>query len=183
MNDALKPLLAGGRHDVEVLLAAAETGAAVQTDRLRLPLAQGEITAAVRVLGHLVRVRDVLLRVNAAYIASAQMDDAMRGEPRFQLQGSYRNMARLAQRIVPVMTAAEVDRVVADHYRTEAQTLGASGAWNLAKWREVVGVATPEELVELDALRARWKESAVAADPGAAVVGALRAIESALRDR
>lgn len=35
----------------------------------------------------------------------------MRDEPVFQLQGSYRTMARVAQRVLPVMTDAEVERL------------------------------------------------------------------------
>jgi hypothetical protein len=182
VNETLRPVMSGGRSDLEVLLAAAQSGGAVQTDRLRSQVGQGEMTSIVKVLGHLITARDRLLAVNAAYIASAQTDDAMRGEPPFLLQGSYRNMARIAQRIVPAMTKDEVEGLIADHYRTESQTLAAAGAWNLAKWRQVVGVATEEDQKEIDALRDRWRESNTQDDPAAAVVSALRLIEHALRD-
>ena len=94
--------------------------------------------AVTAVLGHLVHVRDRLLLVNEAYIRSATLDDGLRGEPPFLLQGSYRNMAKLAARIVPAMTADEVEGVLADHYRTEAQTLADAAAWNLARLAELV---------------------------------------------
>ena len=57
------------------------------------------------------RVQRVVLRNNQAYIASAGQADASRTEPPFRLQGSYRNMNKLAERIVPVMNDAELEAV------------------------------------------------------------------------
>ena len=48
------------------------------------------------------------------------------GEP-FQLQGSYRDMARLTGRLHPSLTPADVDALITDHYRAESHVL-ASGA-------------------------------------------------------
>ena len=101
--------------------------------------ASADVRAITAVLAHLVHVRDRLLLVNDAYIRSATLDDGLRGEPPFLLQGSYRNMAKLASRVVPVMTGDEVEAVLADHYRTEAQTLADAAAW--AAWASAsVGV-------------------------------------------
>ena len=52
-----------------------------------------------RVMKKLLRVRDAVLRVNRAYIRSAAQADAYRTEPPFKLQGSYRNMNRIAERV------------------------------------------------------------------------------------
>ncbi len=118
--------------------------------------------------------------MNAAYIASATVDDNLRGEQSFLLQGSYRNIARLAQRILPAMTTAEVDTLVADHYQAESQTLATEAGWNLARLGEVLGTQTPDEAAYLAQLHERWRESNVA-DPVAVIANALQGIESSLR--
>jgi hypothetical protein len=60
------------------------------------------------VLHHLLQAQQVVLAVDEAYIASAAQADASRTEPPFQLQGSYRNMNKLAERIVPAMNDGEL---------------------------------------------------------------------------
>ena len=127
------------------------------------------------------QVRNVLLAVNAAYIASASADDALRGEPPFLLQGSYRNMARIAARILPAMTLGEVDALVAEHYHAEAQTLASAGTWNLAKLGQVRGTADATQLAHLDELRKRWREASVGSDPMGAMASSLRGIAEVLR--
>lgn len=180
VNEVVAPLLTADRGDLDSLLRAAD-GEPVRSDALSRSYPAGELSAVTKTLGHLARVRDVLLRVNAAYIASASVDDHLRGEPPFLLQGSYRNMARIAQRVVPAMTAEEVDALVLDHYRAESQTLAAASTWNLAKFAEVTGRAGPDELAALDDLRSRWREANVAGDPLAAIAATLRNIEQKLR--
>src|SRR5690606_28849751 len=95
VNEVVAPLLTADRGDLDSLLRAAD-GEPVRSDALSRSYPAGELSAITKTLAHLARVRDVLLRVNAAYIASASVDDHLRGEPPFLLQGSYRNMARIA---------------------------------------------------------------------------------------
>ena len=66
--------------------------------------APAEIEEMLAVVRHLFRVRDTILRVNQEYIKSAAQEDAYRTEPPFKLQGSYRNMARIADKVLPLMT-------------------------------------------------------------------------------
>jgi hypothetical protein len=179
VNEVLAPVLSRGRHDLEVLLRAA-AGGNVRSDELQHRYAANELQSVIATLGHLLRVRDTLLKVNAAYIASATVDNNLRGEPAFLLQGSYRNMARIAQRVLPAMNEAEIDTLVADHYRAESQTLAAAAGWNMLKLRAVIGTATAEELQQLDELRNRWRESNVAGDPLAVMANALGDIAAAL---
>jgi hypothetical protein len=181
VNEVLAPVLSRGRSDVETLIRAAQSGQPLRSDQLQHRYSASELTAVSATLTHLLRVRDALLKVNAGYIASATVDDHLRGEPPFLLQGSYRNMARIAQRILPAMTPAEVDQVIADHYRAESQTLAAAAGWNLLKLREVVGTATEADRAELRTLRERWKEANVAGDPLAVMANALGDIADALR--
>jgi hypothetical protein len=51
-----------------------------------------------------VRGAATLLKVNAEYIRSAAQADAYRTEPPFKLQGSYRNMNKIAEKVVAAMT-------------------------------------------------------------------------------
>ncbi|UXI68269.1 DNA repair ATPase [Tahibacter amnicola] len=106
-----------------------------------------ETIALVR---RMVWVRDVLMRVNAAYVASAAQDDHYRTEPPFKLQGSYRNMTKLASALSPLMTPEELDALIRDHYRGEAQTLGARAEENLLKLGQLIGRPSAEE-------NARWQ--------------------------
>ena len=179
VNEVVAPVLSRGKQDLDVLLRAA-AGQPLRSDDLIHPYGATELTQITKTLSHLLRVRDQLLKVNAAYIASATVDDHLRGEPSFLLQGSYRNMARIAQRIVPAMTPAEVDLAVGEHYRAESQTLAAAAGWNLAKLGEVLGTASPEALAGLNQMRKRWKESNVAGDPLAVMAAALRDIAGAV---
>lgn len=178
-NAALAPVVQGDRADLDVFLRSL-AGEPVEARNLSRPYPAADVRAITATLGHLVRVRDRLLVVNAAYIRSATLDDGLRGEPPFLLQGSYRNMAKLAARVVPVMTPEEVEAVLADHYRTEAQTLAADAAWNLAKLAELVAPDSPAA-AEAGVLRARWAEERAAANPALAVTRALGGIEDALR--
>ncbi|MDR1380133.1 MAG: DNA repair ATPase [Tannerella sp.] len=96
-------------------------------------------------------VRDIVMKVNSRYIASAAMRDAYRTEPAFKLQGSYRDMNKMLAQIVPLMNRDEVRSLVLTHYENEAQTLTSDGEANLLKLKEIVGTLTPEET-------ARWEQ-------------------------
>jgi hypothetical protein len=110
-----------------------------------------DVNDCVAVMEKLLKVREVILRVNLEYIRSAAMEDAYRTEPPFKLQGSYRNMNKISEKIQPLMTTAEVHSLIEDHYRGESQTLSQSAEANLLKWREINHLAT-------DADQARWEE-------------------------
>jgi len=84
------------------------------------------------------------LMVNQAYIASASQDDDYRTEPPFQLQGSYRNMARLAERVVAAMNDEELQALIDDHYVGESQTLTKGAEQNLLKLAEMRGRMSEE---------------------------------------
>ena len=85
------------------------------------------------------QVREVVYRVNQQYIASAAQADLYRTEPAFRLQGSYRNMNKLAEKISPVMNAAELQQLIADHYQGESQLLTTGAEENLLKLAELRG--------------------------------------------
>ncbi|QDH71635.1 AAA family ATPase [Lysobacter alkalisoli] len=110
-----------------------------------------EINEIGATLERLLKVRDVVYRVNQQYIASAAQADKYRTEPPFRLQGSYRNMNKLAEKISPVMNDAELQQLIADHYLGEAQLLTTGAEENLLKLAELRG--TMDEAQQL-----RWAQ-------------------------
>ncbi len=95
-----------------------------------------ELAELMGVTEKLLRVRDVILRVNQEYILSAAQADDYRTEPSFKLQGSYRNMNRIAEKIIPIMNDEELERLIVDHYVSEAQTLTTGAEANLLKFKK-----------------------------------------------
>ncbi|GAB3835880.1 DNA repair ATPase [Hymenobacter jeollabukensis] len=143
-HPTLARLAAQAPQDVPTLLRLAETG---QADGLTFEgnHSPEELSEYVSVLRQLLRLRDVVARVNAAYISSAAQADAYRTEPPFKLQGSYRNMNKLAEKVRPVMNDQEIEQLLAAHYESEAQTLTSATEANLLKLRELLGWLTPEQ--------------------------------------
>lgn len=139
-----------------------------------------ELDATVRSVTMLQRAQDVLLKVNASYIASAATSDDDRTAPPFLLQGSYRNMARIAGRIVPVMTADELDAMVDDHYNSEAQTLTDRAEQNMLAYKAMTERITDAEAARWDEILDRAQARAAAADGVGRVVGALDRLTGAV---
>lgn len=148
-NPVLQPLAAREPRDVQLLVRMAQGEPVAATD-LSHPYSAAEIEEITSLLQRLFKARDLLLKVNLQYIESAAQRDAFRTEPPFKLQGSYRNMGKLAGKLTPITTEAELDALLRDHYRGEAQTLTAGAQENLLKLAQLMGTATPEE-------NARWQ--------------------------
>ncbi|MFJ4277553.1 DNA repair ATPase [Streptomyces massasporeus] len=150
-NEVLAPLAGRDRADLDLLIRLAQDDPAARAERLAHPYAPVEVERILAVLRHLLTVRETVLAVNAAYIASAAQSDTTRTEPPFRLQGSYRTMNKIAQRVRPVMNDVELTALIEDHYRAEAQTLTAGAESNLLKLAELRGTLTAEQ-------SARWTE-------------------------
>ncbi|MDL4815583.1 DNA repair ATPase [Actinomadura opuntiae] len=190
-NPVLAPLAGRDRGDVELLVRLASGDRGVRPDRLAHPYSQAELDQVLSVMAKLRHVQRVVLAVNRAYIASAAQDDASRTEPPFRLQGSYRDMNRLAERILPVMNADELETLIDDHYRAEAQTLTTGAEANLLKLAELRGALTPEQQARWTQIKAAYvRDRTLAAHRDDPSVGALlhmadqlTAIEKTLRPR
>ncbi|MFG2309860.1 DNA repair ATPase [Streptomyces sp. NPDC048566] len=150
-HPVLAPLAGRGHADLDLFLRLAAGDPTAHADRLDHPYAPAETERVVAVLRHVLTVRETVLAVNAAYIASAARSDDARTEPPFRLQGSYRNMNKIVQRVQPVMNEAELSAVIDDHYAAEAQTLTTGAEANLLKLAELRGTLTAEQ-------SARWAE-------------------------
>jgi MoxR-like ATPase len=149
-NPVTAPLLARDPADVLRLVRMAR-GEQVQADQLSHDYSSVELTELLSVLRKLVVVQQLLARVNRQYVASAAQQHAYRTEPPFKLQGSYRNMNKLAEKVLPAMNDDELQRLIDDHYLGEAQTLTTGAEENLLKLAELRGRMT-------DAQRTRWEE-------------------------
>jgi len=106
-NGVLSKLSSRSQKDVYTVMHIASTGSQEGVD-FEGNYTPAEIDEMVKVCKHLYRVRDAILRVNLEYIRSAAQEDAYREEPAFKLQGSYRNMNRIAEKVLPLMTDQEV---------------------------------------------------------------------------
>jgi hypothetical protein len=183
-NPVLAPLATRDMADL-YLLAERAAGKEVSTNALSHAYSGAEINEIVATLQRMLRVRDVVYRVNQQYIASAAQDDRYRTEPPFRLQGSYRNMNKLAEKISPVMNDAELQQLVSDHYLGEAQLLTTGAEENLLKLAELRGMQGDEEQqrwaqIKRDFLRNKAM-GAGDADVGGRVVAQLADIASALQ--
>ncbi len=174
-NPALSRLASRSQKDVLTLIRIAGTGDREGAD-FEGNYTPAEIEEMIAVTRHLLAVRDTILRVNLAYIESAAQEDDYRTEPAFKLQGSYRNMNRIAEKILPLMTQEEVRQVVVDHYRSESQNLTTAAEANLLKFYEMEGLLDGEQAARWAAIKkefGRRKLLGGSDDPVARVVAQL----------
>ncbi|MDP2341035.1 MAG: DNA repair ATPase [Deltaproteobacteria bacterium] len=174
-NPTTQPLAARDPADVHLLVRLAK-GEPVATTDLKHGYSGAEIDELVRVFAKLLKVQSVLLKVNANYISSAATDERFRTEPPFKLQGSYRNMAKMAQGIVPVMNDDELERLIDDHYRGESQTLTTGSEANLLKLAELRKRASPEQQARWNDIRKNFERLQLQGDsndPGSRVAATL----------
>ncbi len=149
-NPILQKLAAKSLKDVYGIVQIAETGSreGVEFEGNHTPQ---EVNEYVNVIKKMLTVRDAILKVNLEYIRSAAMEDAFRTEPSFKLQGSYRNMNKLAEKIVPIMNDKELMTMLVAHYEGESQTLTTGAESNMLKFKSMIGAMT-------EADEARWEE-------------------------
>ncbi len=154
-NPVLDRLASHGQKDVYAVMkmAQGETGEAVD---LEGNYSVAEVDEMVAVMKKLMRVRDVVLKVNKQYIHSAGMTDEYRTEPAFKLQGSYRNMNRIASQVVAVMNDAELEALILASYQNDAQTLTTGSESNMLKFKELIGRLSGEELERWEDIKRRF---------------------------
>lgn len=149
-NPVLAPLASRPPEDLYTLYRVAETGDLAAAE-FTSSFSPDELQDALSVLKKMLTVREVVLKVNQTYISSAAQAEAYRREPPFRLQGSYRNMGRLAEKVSPVMNDAELDALIMGHYEAESQTLASGAEANVLAFKRLMG-----RLTEAD--QQRWQE-------------------------
>lgn len=163
-NAVLSPLALRDLNDLYLLMDMAR-GKQVATADLSHTYANSEINEITTVLKRLFAVQQVILKVNQEYIRSAAMDDRYREEPPFKLQGSYRNMNKLAEKIVAIMDDEELQELIDDHYLGEAQLLTAGAEENLLKLKELRNTLTADEAKRWHEIKKEFKiRNALAGD-------------------
>ena len=184
-SPAMAPLATRELGDVYKLIRMAK-GEPVPTTELSHGYSGVELEEILAVMRHLFVAQETLLAVNQEYIRSAAQADAFRTEPPFKLQGSYRNMNKIAEKVVSAMTPAELATLVDDHYRSESQTLTTAAEQNLLKLGELRGRLTPEQATRWAAIKAEFvrqrRMGGSDADPVTKLVGGLGIELGALRD-
>ncbi|MEZ4323192.1 MAG: DNA repair ATPase [Myxococcota bacterium] len=181
-NPLLAPLATRDKADVYRLVRMAQ-GEDLATTELSHDYSSVELNDVLATFRHLFRCQSVLLKVNAEYIRSASMEDAYRTEPRFQLQGSYRNMNKLAEKVVPAMNPEEVEVLITDHYQGESQTLTTGAESNLLKLAQLRGRVTAEQQDRWDAITDEFRRLQLIGgddDPATRISGVLTGVAKEL---
>lgn len=183
-NSVLAPLGNKSQKDIRTFLKMAANGER-DTSSFEGSYSAQEVDEILSVMKKLISVREVILAVNLEYIRSAAQAEEFRTEPAFKLQGSYRNMGRLAEKVVAIMNDAEVQALILDHYRNESQTLTADAEANLLKLKELLKVLTPEEAQRWDEIKRTFQRNQLTkggddSDPAGRIVGQLSAFGAGL---
>lgn len=144
-NPILHKLTSKSQKDTYTLIKMAETGEQEGVE-FEANHAAEEVREYVAVFQKLLIIRDVVLKVNMEYIHSAAQADIYRTEPPFKLQGSYRDMNKLAEKVMPVMNEQELQTLIFSHYENEAQILTSGAEANLLKFKEMMDALTKKEI-------------------------------------
>jgi hypothetical protein len=150
VNPVLNKLATKSQADIYQFLKMAENENAEGLN-FEASYSAAEVQEIVSVLRKLIKIRDVIFRVNQEYIHSAAQAEEYRTEPAFRLQGSYRDMSKIAVKILPVLNDAELDELLLSHYTNESQTLTFGAEANLLKFKEMVGWMNEKD-------KLRWEE-------------------------
>lgn len=149
-NPVLAPLATREMGDIYRLIEMARGSNVASTD-LAHDYSGAEINEITDILSKMFVIQEVVLKINQQYIASAAQEDKYRTEPAFKLQGSYRNMNKMTEKISAVMNEQELMQMIEDHYLGEAQLLTTGAESNLLKLAELRGNMGQEEAV-------RWEQ-------------------------
>ena len=182
-NPVLAPLATRDMADFYLFVDMAK-GRAVNESEFKHPYSAAESREIVETLKKLFVVQAVVLKVNQQYIESAAQDERFRTEPPFKLQGSYRNMNKLAEKVTPVMTESELEELLNDHYLGESQLLTTGTEANLLKLKELRAVLKGAEAQRWDAIKQEFRRlkqiGGDDADVGVRVVSQLNAMSQGI---
>ncbi len=157
-NPVLNPLSSRSQKDVYTIIQMAEDGTGERGD-LEGNYSVEELNEMVSTMKKLIRVRDVILSVNREYIRSAAQSDEYRTEPAFKLQGSYRNMNRIAEKVFAVMNDRELETLIVSNYENDAQTLTSDTEANLLKFKELMGILKEAELQRWNDIKKSFRKN------------------------
>lgn len=151
-NPVLNKLNTRSQKDVYALLQIAETDSRDGVE-FEANYSAEEVNEIISVFKKLIVVRDIISKVNQQYIISAAQQDEYRTEPPFKLQGSYRNMAKITEKVLPVMNDEELQTLILSHYENESQTLTTGAEFNVLRFRELFGAQSDDDVERLEGIR------------------------------
>ena len=157
-NPTLAPLATRDMGDVYRFIDRA-AGRSVPSSDFTHAYSTAEASEIVSVLQKMLEVQKVILAVNQEYIRSAATHDSYRTEPPFKLQGSYRNMNKLAEKILPIMNDDEIQSLIDDHYVGESQLLTSEAEFNMLRLAELRERITEEQAQRLAEIRSGFQRN------------------------
>ncbi|MEE4355413.1 MAG: DNA repair ATPase [Desulfococcaceae bacterium] len=183
-NAVLNRLSSRSQQDVYGIIRIAESGSREGVE-FEGNLSAEEISEMVSVMEKMITVREIILKMNLQYIYSAAQADEYRTEPAFKLQGSYRNMNRIAEKIVPIMNAEELKTLILSQYEQDARTLTTGAEANLLKFKELTGWLSADEAQRWEDIKKTFRKNQMLrgmddSDPVVQVVGQLSAFYDGL---
>ncbi|AWB66673.1 DNA repair protein [Saccharobesus litoralis] len=183
-NPVLAPLALRDMDDVYKFVDMAQ-GAEIASTDLSHDYSGAEVNEIVSVLKHMLAIQEVILKVNLQYIESAATAEEYRTEPPFKLQGSYRNMNKMAEKVSSVMNHDELMRLIGDHYVGEAQTLTSGAEENLLKLAQLRGQMSETEQERWQLICSRYNRKQALgdeSDPKQQMANQLAAVAQTLGD-
>ncbi len=151
-NAILAPLVSRSMDDIYRFIDMTKNQQ-TSTNELEHQYSLSEIKEITNILDKLFSIQSIISKVNQCYIASSAQDDRYRTEPPFKLQGSYRNMNKIAEKISASMTDDELEQLISDHYQGEAQLLTKSTEENLLKLNELRNILSNDEKQRWEAIK------------------------------
>lgn len=159
------------KEDLYKIIQSAKRGQDL-VEGLTSNISNDQISDSLNVIKHLLAVQEVILKVNENYILSAGISEAYRTEPAFKLQGSYRNMNKITEKIAPLMTPKEVNVIINSHYENECQTLTSDAEANLLKYYELTNQLTQENQERWEDIKTVFKKNNDLKSAGGDQIGA-----------
>lgn len=145
------------RADLKAFLRAVENNDSGGLE-LQASYSATEKEEILRILKLVYEIRSTVLKVNQRYIQSAGQADVFRTEPPFKLQGSYRDMNKLSEKISPMMNDQELEQIILSHYENESQTLSQGAEFNFLRLKQMLGKIEKEEEERLDEILKRFQK-------------------------
>jgi len=157
-NSILAPLANRSLEDLYKMIDMSK-GQNIPLNELEHNYQSAEVNEIVNVIKIMTQIQKVVSMVNQEYIKSASTEDKYREEPSFRLQGSYRNMNKMTEKVLPVMNEEDVLNLILDHYKGESQTLTVGSEDNFLKLKSMIGVITEDEQVRYDSILYDFKRN------------------------
>jgi hypothetical protein len=162
-NSVLAPLANRSLDDLYKMIDMSK-GKNIPINELEHNYQPAEVNEIKNVLKIMNQIQKIVSKVNQQYIKSASTEDKYRVEPSFRLQGSYRNMNKMTEKVIPVMNEQEVTSLILDHYKGESQTLTVGSEDNYLKLKTMMNVITEDEQARYDSILSDFKRNKTMGD-------------------